>query len=67
MKVAPFSQWPRLPRDALCLRSVPSGTERGHKASALATCAEGSGHCQGRSELEESPVRVEGTNKSEPK
>lgn len=34
--------------------------------SVLDTCAEGSGHCQGQTELDESPVRVEGTNKSEP-
>lgn len=39
---------------------------RGIEPSVVDTCAKGSGHCQGRTELDESPVRVEGTNKSEP-
>lgn len=39
---------------------------RGIGLSVLDTCAKGSGHCRGRPELDESPVRVEGTNKSEP-
>lgn len=38
---------------------------RGIEPSVLDTRAKGSGHCQGRTELDGSPVRVEGTNKSE--
>lgn len=34
------------------------------QASVLDTSAEGSGHCLDPKELDESPVRVEGTNKS---
>lgn len=41
-------------------------SERAVELSALATCAEGSGHCQGERELERSPAHVEGTNNSEP-
>lgn len=38
---------------------------RGIEPSVLDTCAKGSGDCRGWTELDESPVRVEGTNKLE--
>lgn len=39
---------------------------RGRELSVQDTYAKGSAHCQGWTELDESLVRVEGTNKSEP-
>lgn len=41
--------------------------ERAVELGALATCAEGSGLCQGQPELDQSPGKVEGTNKSAPR
>lgn len=52
------------PQELLCLKVVLSSTEEVYGWLYTGERAEGSGHCLDPKELDESPVRVEGTNKS---
>lgn len=55
------------PRCALCLKSLHSvALSEGIENGALNCSAKGFGHCLADQDLDESPARVEGTNKSEP-
>lgn len=58
-----FSQPSLLPRDVLSLKGVPAALSRTTEPCALDPCIECSGNCQGWTELDMSPVDVEGTNK----
>lgn len=56
-----------VPREVLCLKSLHSvALSAGIENTALDFRAEGFAHCPADQDLDESPARVEGTNKSEP-
>lgn len=57
---------PRPGRGIVSEKSPLRGTERRYRKQSADSRAEGRGHCPAHQDLDESPARVEGTNKSEP-